>query len=386
MYLFDKFGKMAAIDLKDFNKLKMESRVRHFQLAVLLACGIAATGCAVTSGLQTYDLPNEGVYTTDLGTAVNVIKLTQDSMLAVQPAVHNIQQDYAHLFHIPQRQYTLSSGDILSIYLWAYPEISGSNSDPNNGYQIDSQGYIQFPIIGRYKAAGKSLTQVNRELRNQLSRYLKTPDVIVRVLSYQGQRYSVQGNVIKGGQFYLSDQPVSVYTALGMAGGVNAQQGDNASMTLVRQGRSYNLNTVELEKAGLSLHNLLIQPNDTLYVNNRENQKIYVMGESGKNQPLPMRDQGMSLSDVLGESLGLNPLSASRSKVYIVRSQPNAVHTEVYQMDLTSIADFGLANQFKMRSNDIVYVDATGLVRWQRIISQIVPFSNAIYDLERLGD
>jgi len=39
-----------------------------------------------------------------------------------------------------------------------------------------------------------------------------------------------------------------------MAGGVNAQQGDNASMTLVRQGRSYQLNTVELEKAGLSLH------------------------------------------------------------------------------------------------------------------------------------
>lgn len=386
MYLFDKFGKMAAIDLKDFNKLKMESRVRHFQLAVLLACGIAATGCAVTSGLQTYDLPNEGVYTTDLGTAVNVIKLTQDSIRAVQPAVHNIQQDYAHLFHTPQRQYTLSSGDILSIYLWAYPEISGSNSDPNNGYQIDSQGYIQFPIIGRYKAAGKSLAQVNRELRGQLARYLKTPDVIVRVLSYQGQRYSVQGNVMKGGQFYLNDQPVSVYTALGMAGGVNAQQGDNASMTLVRQGRSYQLNTVELEKAGLSLHNLLIQPNDTLYVNNRENQKIYVMGESGKNQSLPMRDQGMSLSDVLGESLGLNPLSASRSKIYVVRSQPNAAHTEVYHMDLTSIADFGLANQFKMRSNDIVYVDASGLARWQRVVNQIIPFSNALYNLDRLGN
>lgn len=57
---------------------------------------------------------------------------------------------------------------------------------------------------------------------------------------------------MKGGQFYLSDQPVSVYTALGMASGVNAQQGDNTSMTLVRQGRTYQLNTVELEKAGLS--------------------------------------------------------------------------------------------------------------------------------------
>ena len=110
------------------------------------------------------------------------------------------------------------------------------------------------------------------------------------------------------------------------------------------------------------------------------------MGESGKNQSLPMRDQGMSLSDVLGESLGLNPLSASRSKIYVVRSQPNATHTEVYHMDLTSIADFGLANQFKMRSNDIVYVDASGLARWQRVVNQIIPFSNALYNLDRLGN
>lgn len=351
------------------------------------------TGCAVTSGLQTYDLPNEGVYQTDLGTQVNVIQLTQESLFAVQPAEINLRQDYAHLFNTSHKNYKLSSGDILSIYLWAYPDItpvtssvSSDQSAQANGYQIDQNGYIQFPMIGRYKAAGKSLTQVNQELRSQLARYLKTPDVIARVLSYQGQRFSVQGNVTKGGQFALSDQPVSVYTALGMAGGVNSQQGDNASITLVRQGRTYKLNTIELEKAGLSLHNLLIQPNDTLYVNSRENQKIYVMGESGKNQSLPMRDQGMSLSDVLGESLGLNPLSASRSKIYVVRSQPNATHTEVYQMDLSSIADFGLANQFKMRSNDIVYVDASGLARWQRVINQVIPFSSIVNTANNLGN
>lgn len=389
MYIFNKMGRIASI-LK-FKNYYSGKRVRHFQLVALLACGIATTGCAVTSGLQTYDLPTEGVFQTDLGTTVNVIKITQDSIMAVQPAVQNIQKEYAHLFNTQHQNYNLSPGDVLSIYLWAYPEltsptISSDQSAQANGFQIDSNGYIQFPIIGRYKAAGKSLNQVNRELRSQLSRYLKNPDVIVRIVSYQGQRYSVQGNVLRGGQFYLNDQPISVYTALGMAGGINAGQGDNTSITLVRQGRSYSLNTIELEKAGFSLHNLLIQPNDTLYVNNRENQKIYVMGESGKNQSLSLRDQGMSLSDVLGESLGLNPLSASRSKVYVVRSQPNTVHTEVYQMDLTSIADFGLANQFKMRSNDIVYVDASGLARWQRVVNQIIPFSNALYSFERLGN
>jgi polysaccharide export outer membrane protein len=347
----------------------------------MFALSLGMTGCAITSGLQTYDLPSEGVYQTDLGTQVNVIKLTQDSLFAVQAAEINIRQDYAHLFQTSHKNYKLSPGDILSIYLWAYPELSG-----NEGYQVDLNGYIQLPMIGRYKAAGKPLTQVNQELRGRLSHYLKTPDVIARVLSYQGQRFSVQGNVMKAGQFTLSDQPVSVYTALGMAGGVNSQQGDNTSITLIRQGQTYQLNSIELEKAGLSLHKLLIQPNDTLYVNSRENQKIYVMGESGKNQSLPIRDQGMSLSDVLGESLGLNPLSASRSKIYVVRSNAVDTSTEVYQLDLTSIADFGLANKFKMRSNDIVYVDASGLARWQRVVNQVIPFSSLINTANNLGN
>lgn len=368
-------------------------RVKLYQSLFLLTFGVAVTGCAVTSGLQTYDLPKEGVYQTELGSQVNVVKITPESLPAVQPAQINIRQDYAHLFNNTHKNYRLSSGDILSIYLWAYPEItpptttaiSNQQSAQATGYQIDSQGYIQFPIIGRYKAAGKTIQQVNQELRSQLARYLKTPDVIARVLSYEGQRYSVQGNVMKGGQFYLNDQPTSVYTALGLAGGVNTQLGDNTSITLVRQGQSYHLNSIELERAGLSLHKLLIQPNDTLYVNSRENQKVYIMGEAGKNQSLAMRDQGMSLGDVLGESQGLNPLSGSRSKIYVVRSHPSDGSTEVYHIDLTSIGDFGLANQFKMRANDIVYIDASGLARWQRVVNQIIPFSNALYNLDRLG-
>lgn len=365
----------------------------YYRYSFMLVLSLGMTGCAITSGLQTYDLPSEGVYQTELGTSVNVVKLTQESLPAVQPAQVNIKQDYAHLFNSTHKNYKLSAGDILSIYLWAYPDItpptSSVSSDQSvqaNGYQIDQNGYIQFPMIGRYKAAGKSLTQVNQELRSQLSRYLKTPDVIARVLSYQGQRFSVQGNVMRGGQFFLSDQPVSVYTALGLAGGVNTEKGDNTSITLVRQGQTYSLNSIELEKSGFSLHNLLIQPNDTIYVNSKENQKVYVMGESGKNQSLPMRDQGMSLSDILGESLGLNPLSASRSKIYVVRSNPNDYSTEIYHLDLTSIGDFGLANQFKMRSNDIVYVDASGLARWQRVINQVVPFSSLVNTASNLGN
>lgn len=364
--------------------------MKHYQLFSVLMISLSATSCAVTSGLQTYDIPSEGIYNTDQGTHVNVIRITQNTLPAIQPAQIDYQNNYSMLFRQQQSTYRLSAGDVLSIQLWAYPEITPPTTISNdqnvqaNGYPINANGYIQLPLVGRYRASGKTLAQLNTDLRNRFAQYLKNPDVIVRVLSYQGQRYSVQGSVLKGGQFYLNDQPTSIYTALGMAGGIN-DKGANTYIQLIRNGQTYDLNTIELEKAGYSLHKLLVQPNDTIYVSSRENQKVYVMGESGKNQALPMRDQGMTLSDALGESLGINPNSASASRIYVLRTNPNDRHTELYHLNLMSLGDFGLANQFKLRSNDIVYIDATGLTRWQRIINQIIPFSNALYNIDRLG-
>ena len=389
MYLFDKFGKMAAIDLKDFNKLKMESRVRHFQLAVLMACGIAATGCAVTSGLQTYDLPIQGAYQTDQGAQLTVVQLTQDNLPS--HLLNNIQSTNSiyHLFKNKQHIYRLTAGDVLSIQLWAYPEITPPIQDISNikaaGYPIDPNGNVYLPLLGQVKVAGKTLAETNQYLRSQFSRYLKHPDVVVRVLSYEGRRYFVNGQVMRSGQYTLNDQPISIYTALGQAGGVNTETGDNTNIQLIRQGQTYHLNAVELEKQGLSLHNLLIQPNDTIFVNAKQNQKLYVMGESNKSQALTLRDQGMTLSDVLGESEGINPYSASAARIFVMRTDLNTKTSTIYHLNLSSLGNLALANQFQMQKNDIVYIDATGLTRWQRIMNQIVPFSSALYTFDQLG-
>ena len=76
-----------------------------------------------------------------------------------------------------------------------------------------------------------------------------------------------------GGQFFLTDRPTSIYTALSLAGGVS-ETTNNAFIQLIRDGMTYDLNSIELEKVGLSLNKLLVQPNDTIYVVPRENQKI----------------------------------------------------------------------------------------------------------------
>lgn len=372
------------------NKTIQGFDVKYYQLFSILTISMSAASCAITSGLQTHDLPEEGTHKTEQGADITVMQLTQDSLQSLNiSTIASNQNNLSLLFRQPHSQYRLNTGDVLSIQLWAYPEITPPLQDGNNtkgiGYPIDSNGNLQLPLIGQVHISGKTLAETNRYLRSQFAKYLKTPDVIVRVLSYEGNRYFVNGQVMKSGQYTLNDQPISLYTALSMAGGVNPETGDNTSIQLIRQGATYNLNLVDLEKKGFSLHKLLIQPNDTIFVNTKQNQKLYVMGESSRSQALPLRDQGMTLSDVLGESEGINPYTASAARIYVMRTDLNTRHSTIYQLNLSSLGNLALANQFAMQKNDIVYIDATGLTRWQRMINQIIPFSNALYSFDQLG-
>ena len=361
----------------------------YYRFSCILALGLSMTGCAITSGLQTYDLPAEGAYQTDQGAQLNVVPLTQNNLPAISQSNNQNYSDLQSLFRSQQSIYRLSPGDVLSIQLWAYPEITPPIQDATNikavGYPIDPNGRVHLPLVGSVKVSGKTLAEVNTFLRSQFSKYLKHPDVVVRVLSYEGRRYFVNGQVLKSGQYTLNDQPISLYTALGQAGGIDTKTGDTTNIQLIRNGSTYNLNTIQLEKNGLSLHNLLIQPNDTIFVNTKQDQKLYVMGESSKSQAISLRDQGMTLSDVLGESEGINPYSASAAKIYVMRTDLNNNESTIYHLNLSSIGNLALANQFQMKKNDIVYIDEYGLDRWQRIMNKIIPFSSALYSFDQLG-
>lgn len=361
----------------------------YTSLLTILAISISFSGCAITSGLQTYDLPEQGQYKTDQGAELSIVQLTQTTIPSLNISSQAQSSDLGSLFHHQQGTYRLSSGDVLSIQLWAYPEITPPIQDATNikavGYPIDSNGNVQLPLVGSVRIAGKTLAETNRFLHSQFAKYLKHPDVVVRVLSYEGRRYFVNGQVMKSGQYTLNDQPISIYTALGQAGGIDTKTGDTTNIQLIRNGQTYNLNTIQLEKQGLSLHQLLIQPNDTIFVHTKQDQKLYVMGESSRSQALTLRDQGMTLSDVLGESEGINPTSASAARIYVMRTDLNTKQSTIYHLNLSSLGNLALANQFAMQKNDIVYIDATGLTRWQRIMNQVIPFSSALYSFDQLG-
>jgi polysaccharide export outer membrane protein len=278
----------------------------------------------------------------------------------------------------------LASGDVLSINLWANPEITPPSAAANvtlvSGFTVDQSGYISFPLIGRIKAQGESLQGFTRLLQKRLSVYLKQPDAQVRILVYGGHQFNVDGAVKVPGQYAMSEQPATIYTALTSAGGA-LENGDVNNILLTRDGRSYHLDLLELQRNNLSPNRLFLKEGDSIHVYTTESRKLYLLGEAGVPNALVIPQQGLSLAGVIGQGQGLNPLSANPTMVYVVRDDAKDNVTSIFHLDLSSIANLALADRFKMQANDIVYVDATGLARWSRVLNLLLPSAQGLASL-----
>lgn len=354
-------------------------------IGVLLVSMI--TGCAsVNSGLQAGDVPPSGAFVADNGITFNVQQLSMQT-LPVEKATVVDSNVYDLVKTSGRVDYRISEGDILSIVLTGYPDITPTTDSSNNpfisGFPVDQQGFVQFPLIGRIKASGMSVPQFTATLQRQLQRYLKYPDPQVKIVNYRGSNFFVDGEVRQSGEFTIADVPVSLYSAISMAGGTT-EEGDSNNIVLNRKGNSYHLGLETLQKVGLSANNIYLQDGDAIHVNSQTRNKVYMLGEFGRLAPVVIPDYGLSLAHVLGESSGLNANTANAAKVYIVRDNPKYQYTDIYYVDMQTITSLALANRFEMRANDILYVDPTGLTRWNRVVSALLPSTSAISTISGL--
>ncbi len=110
---------------------------------------------------------------------------------------------------------------------------------------------------------------------------------------------------------------------------------------------------------------------------------VFMMGEVQKPGPLPFHSDGrLTLAQALGQAAA-NPATSNPAQVYLVRPASGDDATRVFHLDAQSPLAFAVAQQFALQPNDIVYVDAAGVVRWNRVISQLTGSTSAAYAVER---
>ena len=97
-------------------------------------------------------------------------------------------------------------------------------------YIVDSNGNINFPVIGDIKATGKTVEEVRKDLTDAISKYVKDPTVSVHHINF---KISVMGEVVRPGQYTISEGQTTILNALALAGDLT-MYGKRENVLLIR--------------------------------------------------------------------------------------------------------------------------------------------------------
>jgi polysaccharide export outer membrane protein len=109
--------------------------------------------------------------------------------------------------------YVIGPGDVLDISNWKDESLTRS-------VVVLPDGKISFPLIGLFRAAGKTVPELKQEIETEIVKYVPDPLLTVEVKQVNSMLIYVIGRVNKPDKFVLNSD-VTVLQALTMAGGLN---------------------------------------------------------------------------------------------------------------------------------------------------------------------
>src|SRR5437868_362865 len=90
---------------------------------------------------------------------------------------------------------------------------------PPTPIRIDNDGQVTLPFVGRVKLAGLTVSDAEKQLTDQLSKFIRHPQVQLNVVESHSQPVSVFGAVRNPGAYQLEGRK-NLTEILSMAGGL----------------------------------------------------------------------------------------------------------------------------------------------------------------------
>lgn len=139
-----------------------------------------------------------------------------------------------------------------------------SASSQQQSYLVDSDGNIDFPILGRLNVAGRSRAQLVDYLRVRISKDVRDPIVNVRIVNY---KVTVLGEVNRPGSYTIEGERITLPEALGLAGDMTIY-GKRKDVIILREvdGRKEHKIVDLTTVASLQSDYYYLKQNDVVYV------------------------------------------------------------------------------------------------------------------------
>ena len=284
---------------------------------------------------------------------------------------------------LPAPEYRIGPLDMVQVVVWEHPELTSPMGQYQPaGQKVTTDGKLFYPYAGELQAAGLTAQELRIEITKRLSdKILNDPQVDVRVTGYNSLKAFVSGAVNKPGYVAFDETPMTIPTVIAAAGGFS-EEADPAMMQLRRGNKVYNINYLDAFKSNLPLDRILLKPDDQIFIpaltETQKENRVYVMGEVQKVGIVNVNQGQLSLVEALATSGGLQTLNASASSIYVIRNTSES-QIDVFHLNGKNAMALALADRFDLNSHDIVYVDASGLATWNRLISLILPSVQTVY-------
>jgi polysaccharide export outer membrane protein len=288
--------------------------------------------------------------------------LSVDKSLGQQPAITAMQTVSG---------YVLGPDDEIMIRGIESAEISGT---PDKPVLIGTNGNITLPLIGRVKAGGLTVEQLEAELNTRFKEFIKDPQISVTVTEFRSQPVSVFGAVTKPGIVQLRGRQ-TLYEVLSMAGGPRDTAGSILTVTRPRQSgeiplagvmvdptgqfSSVELNVQEILEGKNPAANIEIRPNDIISVSEASSNMIYVVGDVQHAGAFTLGGQrNVSVLRAVSLAGGLGH-TAKPEKARVVREVPGEPKPMEITVNIQQILS-GKAKDIELGPNDVLVVPTSG--------------------------
>ncbi len=160
--------------------------------------------------------------------------------------------------------YRLQPEDVLRITVYEQPDLDTTA-------RISSTGEIAFPLLGKVKTAGLTVSELKDEIEKLLAKdYLVAPQVQVFIEQYHMKQVSVLGAVQKPGKYDMyTERETTILEAIAMAGGFSDVASVNGTRIIRKEDgeeRTIPIRVTDITKKGMKEKDIPLKPGDIVFV------------------------------------------------------------------------------------------------------------------------
>ena len=371
-----------------------------FRAALSITLGVVVAGCTNISGVgpSTRDmLSSQG---TPGPESAHIQLVPIDGAVTKRLSEQRKQRLFSEGFVVaPPAPSIIGAGDVLEVNIWEAPPAtlfaSGIATDPRVAtisgtrpailpeQQVDRDGTIYVPFIGKVAASGRPMAEIEAEIVRRLKGKANQPEVMLRRVRTASSAVTVVGEVAASVRMPLTPSGERLLDALAAAGGV--RQPVNKMTVQVTRGDTFlalPLQTVIRDPR----QNIPLQSGDVVTAV-YQSLSFTALGSTNNNAEVPVEAQGISLAQALARVGGLNDARSDPRGVFVFRfepldaldwpNRPVAATPEgqvpvVYSLDLKDPRSFFLMQNFAINDRDVLYVSNAPAAELQKFLNLVL--------------